>query len=200
MNPLSSVDIYGNWATIFLPIEADERINFEKLGHQIDLLISMKLNGIYSNGTAAEFYNQTEEEFDKINFLLAEKCNAVNQRFQIGCNHSSPKLSLERVRRSVELKPGAIQIVLPDWFPPSFNEILHFLEMIAKAADHVPLILYNPPHAKVRLLPKDYHRIKEIGLPLAGCKTAGGDEAWYAEMKMIPDFSVFVQNTRYNRT
>ena len=50
-----------------LPIEADYRINFEKLSHQLDRLIEMKVHGIYSNGTAAEFFTQAEEEFDRVN-------------------------------------------------------------------------------------------------------------------------------------
>ena len=196
MKPLQSHEIYGNWTTIFLPIEADDSINYEKLAEQIDLLISFGVNGIYSNGTAAEFYNQTEDEFDKVNFLLAQKCNAAGQPFQIGCNHTSPKLSLERLRRAVQLQPSAIQVILPDWFPPSFPEIIAFLELMAKEAGDIQLILYNPPHAKIKLLPADYQKIKDTGIPLAGCKTSGGNDEWYSEMKRIPDFSVFVPGSR----
>jgi 4-hydroxy-tetrahydrodipicolinate synthase len=196
MKALSSNEIYGNWATIFLPVEEDESIHYQKLSDQIDLLISMGVNGIYSNGTAGEFHNQTEEEFDTISYLLAEKCNASGQAFQIGCNHMSPKISLERLRRVVPLKPGAIQVILPDWFPPSFPEIIKFLEVLAKEAGDIGLVLYNPPHAKMKLVPADYRSIKEAGIPLVGCKTAGGDENWYAEMKRIPDFSVFVPGSR----
>lgn len=196
MNALRSEEIYGNWATIFLPIEKDESIHYGKLSEQIDLLLSMNVNGIYSNGTAAEFYNQTEEEFDRINELLSEKCNAAGQPFQIGCNHMSPKISLERIKRAVQLKPGAIQVILPDWFPPSMPEIIHFLEGVATAAGEIGIVLYNPPHAKVKLIPAGYKEIKEAGIPLVGCKTAGGDANWYAEMKSIDNFSVFVPGSQ----
>ncbi|GAA4749718.1 dihydrodipicolinate synthase family protein [Flavisolibacter ginsenosidimutans] len=196
MKPLKSTEIIGNWATIFLPIEEDESINYTKLSDQIDRLISMRPNGIYSNGTAAEFYNQTEDEFDAVNGLLAEKCNAAGQPFQIGCNHMSPKISLERLRRAVQLKPGAIQVILPDWFPPSFTEMLRFLERMAREAGDVGLVIYNPPHAKRKLLPEEYRKIKTEGIPVVGCKTAGGDEQWYAEMNGISDFSVFIPGSR----
>ena len=196
MKPLKTGEIFGNWVTVFLPIEDDESINYEKLSHQIDLLISMEVNGIYSNGTAGEFYNQTEEEFDKINSLLAGKCNAAGQPFQIGCNHMSPKLSLERIRRAVQLRPGAIQVILPDWFPPSFSEIIKFLSLVCEAAGEIGIVLYNPPHAKIKLSPRDYQNIKAMGIPIVGCKTAGGDEVWYEEMKKINDFSVFVPGSR----
>jgi dihydrodipicolinate synthase/N-acetylneuraminate lyase len=133
MKPLKSTEIRGNWATLLLPVEEDDSINFEKLASTIDTLISMKVSGIYSNGTAGEFYNLTEDEFDKISELLAGKCNAAGIPFQIGCSHMSPKISLERLKRAVALKPSAIQVILPDWFPPNLPEIIDFLNVMTVA-------------------------------------------------------------------
>jgi 4-hydroxy-tetrahydrodipicolinate synthase len=54
-------------------------------------------------------------------------------------------------------------------------------------------VLYNPPHAKVRLTPEDFREIADAGIPLVGCKVAGGDERWYASMKAkVPELSIFV--------
>lgn len=197
MLPLKSNEIYGNWSTLLLPIEEDESINYGKLSRQIDQLIAMKVNGIYSNGTAAEFYNQTEEEFDKISVLLSEKCNSAGMPFQIGCNHMSPKLSLERLTRTVALAPGAIQVILPDWFPPTMPEIISYLRIMTEAADGIGLVLYNPPHAKRKLSPQDFYQIKNAGIDLVGCKLPGGDEKWYAEMKeLVADLSLFIPGNR----
>jgi 4-hydroxy-tetrahydrodipicolinate synthase len=197
MRPLTSNEIYGNWATLLLPVERDESINYEKLSRQIDQLISMKVNGIYSNGTAGEFYNQTEEEFDEISMLLSEKCNKAAMPFQIGCNHMSPKLSLERLKRIVRLAPGAIQVILPDWFPPTMPEIISYLRVMTEAANGIGLVLYNPPHAKKKLSPQDFYEIKKAGIALVGCKLAAGDEKWYAEMKeLVPDLSLFTPGNR----
>lgn len=197
MIPLTSDQIYGNWSTILLPINNDESIDYTKLSNEIDILISMKVNGIYSNGTAGEFYNQTEEEFDRISELLAEKCNTANMPFQIGCNHMSPKLSLERLMRIKALKPGAIQVILPDWFPPTMDEIISFLVTMSEAAGPIGLVLYNPPHSKKKLTPEDFYEIKKAGISLAGCKVAAGDENWYATMKrLVPELSLFVSGNR----
>lgn len=193
MNPLKSNQIYGNWATILLPIDKDDCIDYIKLAEEIDSLISMGVNGIYSNGTAGEFYNQTEEEFDKISQLLADKCNAAGMPFQIGCCHMSPKLSLEKLKRTVSLMPGAIQVILPDWFPPTMDEVISFLFTMAEVADPIGLVLYNPPHSKKKLNPEDYYKIKNAGIPLVGCKVAAGDSNWYATMKdLVPELSLFV--------
>ena len=193
MTPLTADEIYGNWATLLLPLNEDDSINYEQLEHEIDVLISCSVNGIYSNGTAGEFYNQTEEEFDEIQRLLASKCNAAGMPFQIGCSHMSPQISLERVKRSKKLLPSAIQIILPDWFVPSMSEIIHFLKRMADAADPVGLVLYNPPHVKRKLSPEDFAQILNAGIPLVGCKVPGGDEQWYHEMKNLSrPFSVFI--------
>lgn len=193
MTPLKGNEIYGNWASLLLPVEKDDGINYSKLADEIDILIAMEVNGIYSNGTACEFYNQTEDEFDKINELLADKCNASGMPFQIGCSHMSPIISLERLRRVVQLKPGAVQVILPDWFPPVMPEILHYLERLAETAAPIGIVLYNPPHAKKKLKPEDFHQIKEAGISLAGCKVSGGDKNWYAAMKRLnPELSLFV--------
>lgn len=193
MIPLQSHEIRGNWATLLLPVNADESISLPRLADEIDLLIAMKVDGIYSNGTAGEFYNQTEQEFDAVNTLLAEKCNKAGMPFQIGCSHMSPQLSLERLKRSIVLQPSAIQVIPPDWFPPTMAEIIVFLRVMQDAACPVPLILYNPPHAKKRLTPADFKAIHEAGITLAGCKLPGGDAAWYREMlDLNPGLSVFI--------
>lgn len=193
MKVLSAKEIYGNWATLLLPLNNDDSINYTQLEQEIDTLIAYKVDGIYSNGTAGEFYNQTEEEFDKVNTLLADKCNAAGMPFQIGCSHMSPEISRQRVRRAKALQPSAIQIILPDWFVPTMPEIIGYLKVMAEEAAPIGLVLYNPPHSKKKLQPQDWKEILEAGIPLVGCKVPGGDEQWYEDMKQLPaPFSVFI--------
>jgi len=193
MNPLQRKEIYGTWATLLLPVLENESIDYTKLSASIDILLASGVNGIYSNGTAGEFYNQTEGEFDTISALLADKCSRANMPFQIGCCHMSPLLSLERLKRIKALEPGAIQVILPDWFPPTMNEVIHYLKVMEEAAGSIGLVLYNPPHAKKKLSPQDFYDIQQSGVELAGCKVSGGDEQWYAAMKqLVPQLSLFV--------
>ena len=193
MDPLKSTGIQGNWATLLLPIQADDSIDGGCLAQEIDRLISFGVDGIYSNSTAGEFYNQTEDEFDMISRLLAERCNRANMPFQIGVSHMSPVISLARLKRVVALKPGAVQVILPDWFPVTNEEAVSFLQTLAEHAEGIGLVLYNPPHAKRRLLPQDFAAIKRAVPSLDGLKVAGGDSGWFAEMRrLLPDVSVFV--------
>lgn len=193
MLPLNGHSIRGSWATLLMPVNTDQTFDYSLLDEEIEVLISMEVSGIYSNGTASEFYTQTEAEFDRISEMLAMKCNRAEMPFQIGCSHMSPQVSLERVMRVTALRPSAIQVILPDWYPPTIEECIDFLAVMVEAAQPVGLVLYNPPHAKVRLQPADFAKLKQSGIPLAGCKLAGGDEAWYTEMKAAcPDMALFV--------
>ena len=193
MKALTAREIRGNWATLISVWNEDESPDYGRLAAEIDALIAAGVDGIYSNGTAGEFHCQTEEEFDRIAELLASRCEAASMPFQIGVSHMSAQISLGRLRRSVHLAPGAFQVILPDWFPVTRPEALDFLQTMAANAGGIGLVLYNPPHAKRVWSPAEIGYLAERVPALVGLKTAGGDEAWYAEMRLhLSGISVFV--------
>lgn len=193
MNTPTSNELKGIWASIQLPILPDNKIDFDALQEEIEYLTSTSIHGLYSNGTAAEFYNQTEEEFDRIHEILATICNNAHRPFQIGASHMSPIISLERVKRSKNLNPFAIQIILPHWMKLNSNEILAYLDHMVAAADPVPIVLYNPGHAQTVLTPAEFQRISDRYDQIIGIKTGAGDSGWYEECRSLqPGLSVFV--------
>ena len=193
MGTLTRSALRGNWGTLLLPIGPDDAIRWDALAHEVDTLIAAGVDGIYSNGTAGEFHNQTEDEFDRIQQLLAERCSAAGTPFQIGASHPSPVISLERVRRCVPLRPAAFQVVLPDWVAVGEEEQDRFLDGIAESAGGIPLVLYNPPHAKTVLIPERLGVIASRHPAVIGVKVAGGDADWYRRMEWSRGgFSVFV--------
>lgn len=193
MRALTASEITGNWATLLLPINPDESIDYDRLAAEIDVLTGCGVDGIYSNGTAGEFYTQSEDEFDRVSALLAARCEEAGVPFQIGASHPSAQISLARIRRAAALKPSAIQVILADWFPLTDDEAMACLARMAEAAAPIGLVLYNPPHAKRVLRPETYACLK-AGVPgLVGMKVADGDEAWYAAMRQhAAGLSIFV--------
>jgi len=193
MEKLTAATLKGNWATLLLPINPDNTINFKQLAGEIDSLITAGVDGIYSNGTAGEFHNQTEVEFDKINQLLAVKCHMAGMRFQIGASHPSPIISLERVKRSTVLKPDALQVILPDWVAANAEEQVIFLQEIAANSNNIPLVLYNPPHAKTVLTVDDLQQLVNAVPQVIGVKLLSRDEQWMADMQQLAQqIAVFV--------
>jgi len=125
--------------------------------------------------------------------LVAEQCERAGTAFQIGACQVSPQLTLERIRRAREFKPGAIQVTLPDWWKPNDDEIVATLTKYAAMAAPVGLILYNPPHAKRVLSPEEFGRLKAAVPEIVGVKVAGGDARWYERMRAeMKSLSVFV--------
>lgn len=193
MLPLSASNIVGNWATVLLPINADDSIDWGGVETQLGALLEAGVNGIYTNGTTGEFWSQTDAEFDRLNCLVAERCEQAGVPFQIGACHVSPQFTLERAGRARRLNPGAIQVTLPDWWRPNDEEIIDAMERFAEAAAPVGLVLYNPPHAKRVLSPKDFARLKKAVPQIVGVKVAGGDEQWFEQMRAeMKGLSVFV--------
>ena len=193
MKPLAAHEIRGNWATLLSVWNDDGSLDLGRIGVEIDALIDAGVDGIYSNGTAGEFHAQTEDEFEAISRLLAEKCHAANMNFQIGVSHMSAQISRERLRRAVDLAPGAVQVILPDWFPVTEEEAYAFLAGMESVSGGIGMVLYNPPHTKRVLEPAEVGRLADRVPSLVGLKTAGGDDAWYAAMReRLSGLSVFV--------
>ncbi len=193
MKPLCSATTFGNWATLLLPINRDDSIDYQLLSDEIDCFVEARVNGVYSNGSAGEFYSQDEDEFDRISALLAGRCGAAGIPFQIGACHTSPQITRARIRRAKALQPGAFQVILPDWFPPTFIEIVECLSLLAAEAAPVPLIVYNPPHAKRHLSPVEWANLIDCVPAIVGMKVPGGDASWYAAMApVMKRVSVFI--------
>jgi dihydrodipicolinate synthase/N-acetylneuraminate lyase len=185
--------IQGTWGTLLLPLADDDSICWTRLTEQVDAYIAAGVAGIYSNGTACEFHTQTEDEFDRLHQILAERCARAGVPWQAGASHMSAQTSRERARRVAPLRPRAIQVVLPDWFPVTNVEAIRFLSGVAEAAAPVPLVLYNPPHAKRSLAPADFGELARAVPALAGVKVPHSAPDWCREFRRAcPGLSLFV--------
>lgn len=69
--------------------------------------------------------------------------------------------------------------------------MLDFLRRTADTAGDVPLVLYNPPHAKTTVGPELLRELASAVPSLIGLKTAGGDKAWF-EQTTTSGLSIFV--------
>ena len=180
--PLDAGTLRGTWATVLLPIDTRDHIDWSALEEQVRLLAASGVDGVYTNGSAGEFWAQTEAEFDRLSEVVAGICGPAGVPFQIGAAHPGPAVALDRLRRARDAGPGAIQVTLPDWFPPSDAEVVTYLRRMAAEAAPVPLVLYNPPHAKRVLDPAGLARVVAAVPEIAGLKVADGDASWYADM------------------
>lgn len=173
----------GVWATALVPWTRDDAVDLVRLRDQLETIAASGVDGVYAHGTAGEFHSLSMQEHLAISELVAEVCRQARLPFQIGANHMSAQSGLERARVAAELGPLAVQVTLPDWLPLSSEEVTRFLEVVAEATSPVPLVLYNPPHAKTPLSPRQLGALAVRIPSLQGVKVADGDDYWYAEMR-----------------
>ena len=74
----------GIWGTILLPVDKHDQIDWGALAEELEVLTASDLAGIYANGTAGEFHNQTEAEYERLVGLVAQQAQAAGMPFQIG--------------------------------------------------------------------------------------------------------------------
>lgn len=189
----------GTWGTVLLPIGADDTIDFGALNEELSVLASAGLAGVYTCGTAGEFYTLDEAEFDRLSQLVANRFSEAGVPFQIGASHMSAQVCLSRIERARALQPRAIQVILPDWLPLSRAEAKATLERMAQAADPVPLVLYNPPHAKTVLRASDIAELAATIPTLAGVKVAGSEDFYRALHDAVPRLALFVPGHELGR-
>ena len=182
---LDRATLRGVWGTVLLPLDPDGHIDVRRLRAELDVLTAAGLDGIYAHGTAGEFHELAEDEYDLVSTVVAEHAAAAGVPFQLGAGHMSARLSLDRIRRAARLRPGAIQVILPDWAPLSPEEVVTALAGLAAAAGDIPLVLYNPPHAKTQLGPAALLGLADAVPQLIGIKVAGGDPDWYRAMRPV---------------
>lgn len=198
MKPLSSETLRGTWTTLLLPVAPDDTIDIAQLDAQLEFLCRSGIGGVYAHGSAGEFYALNETEFDRINELLTAHCETAGMPFQIGACHLHPREALARVRRAAALKPGAIQVILPDWVTVNTDEAIDFVTRVADAAGSVPLVIYNPKHAKRAFAPMEFAALKIAVPSIIGIKVSKEDPAWYAEMRRLePGLAMFAPGPRY---
>ncbi|WP_265519135.1 dihydrodipicolinate synthase family protein [Nitratireductor luteus] len=183
----------GIWAAVLLPVSAQGEIDWGALAEEISILCEGPVDGLYTNGTAGEFHSQTEAEYERLTALMAEIAGKAGKPFQIGVNHTNARIARARLSGLGPLRPTGAQIILPDWWPPGDAEVARFIDGMHAAAGDVPLILYNPPHAKKRLTLAQIAGLRALAPGLIGAKLPGGDAQWHAERRrLLPEFSVFV--------
>lgn len=194
----SSGDIRGVWGTVLLDVSLSGNIHYDAIGRHIAAFARAGLDGVYCNGTATEFHCQTEDQFRRVAEATVVAAREARLPVQVGASHPLAQGGLNRLRIAAALAPDAIQVTLPDWTSVDLPTATRFLTACAETASGIPLVLYNPPHAKTVLSPGDLEKVAAEVPSLVGLKCAGGDRSWYAEMAPVLDrLSVFIPGHHY---
>jgi dihydrodipicolinate synthase/N-acetylneuraminate lyase len=184
---------HGTWGTVLIPWDDDDRIDERRLHRQLDVLTTAGLSGVYAHGTAGEFHELDDDEWDHINEIVVARCRDAGVPVQLGAGHMSFRVCTRRIAHAAAHRPDAIQVTLPDWLPVTTGEAIIAVEWMAETATGIPLVLYNPPHAKTVLGPPALAELSAAVPSLVAIKVGAGGPDWYAAMAPVMQrLAVFV--------
>jgi dihydrodipicolinate synthase/N-acetylneuraminate lyase len=160
---------------------------------QLDVLTTAGLSGVYAHGTAGEFHELDDDEWDHVNEIVVARSRDAGLPVQLGAGHMSFRTCTRRIARAARHRPDAIQVTLPDWLPVTTADATVAVKRMAHLAEGIPLVLYNPPHAKTVLGPPAWAELSAAVPSLVAIKVGAGGPEWYAQMAPVMErLAVFV--------
>ncbi|MFV0332460.1 MAG: dihydrodipicolinate synthase family protein [Tropicimonas sp.] len=195
---LSAQTLRGVWATVLLDVTEAGDIAMAAIARQVGASAAAGVDGVYCHGTATEVHSLTDAQALDVARETVRAAREAGLPVQVGATHPLAQGTLERIDAFAPLVPDAIQVTLPDWVPIDTATAIRFLQGCAARARGVPLVLYNPPHAKTVLTPAELADVVAAVPELIGLKTGAGDADWYAAMApLLARLSVFVPGHFY---
>lgn len=163
----------GSAIAIITPFDADNKINFAKLGEIIDDQIANGTDGIVICGTTGEGATLDHEEHtEAIRFTVEHTAGRVPVIAGTGSNDTNycVKLSNEAEKTGVD----GLLMVTPYYNKTSQEGLIKHYSYIAERVS-APIILYNvPSRTGVNIQPETYHELSKIERIVA-TKEASGD-------------------------
>jgi dihydrodipicolinate synthase/N-acetylneuraminate lyase len=193
INPTS---VRGIWPPLLLPWDKAWKLDWKRFDANLDRLIAAEPHGLYTLDTASEFFTLEFADWRTVARRFVRRCRQRRVQFPIGlgCTWTNQEGALRRICEARDLGVEIIHLSTPYWLPLNEAGVLTFLRAVQHEAGHLGMILYAPPHSKLRLTAALYRRIVAVAPCVIGTKTVGDDEA---EMKRLlrvrPAHSHFVQ-------
>jgi dihydrodipicolinate synthase/N-acetylneuraminate lyase len=154
----------GPWAG--LPVAWTETEEFDEQIYRGDVARCCEADvpGVYTGGTTGEFYAMEFAEFQAVARATVEECHSRSKPAMIGCSSTYTLGAQRRAAYAAEIGADAIQLALPFWMEVPGSCIVPFFQQVSKAANDLPLSVYETTRSKVTLT-LEQHRELSRALP-----------------------------------
>lgn len=145
----------GLIAATFTPMKPDGNINYDEIAVYADMIAQAPIEGVFVNGTTAEFASLTVEERK----LIFERwVKEARGRFKVICHVGATcqRDCMALASHAAENGAYAVGAIAPFFFKPStVNDLIKFFAPVAEAAGNLPFYYYNMPSMSGVNLPVD---------------------------------------------
>ncbi len=166
--------IKGVIPALVTPMNNDESLSREGMRRLIDGVIDAGVHGVFTCGTAGEFWAMSAEEKRQVYAWTVEfTCGRVPVYVGTSANSTAEAVSLSRSAETAGV--GCLSILTPGFIVPNEDEMFRHYAEIAEATQ-LPILLYNLPartgnRLSLSLIEKLHRRFPNI----VGIKDSSGD-------------------------
>ncbi|WP_294407407.1 4-hydroxy-tetrahydrodipicolinate synthase [uncultured Ruminococcus sp.] len=173
----------GAGVAIITPMNADDSINYDKLGELIDFNIDNGTDAIIICGTTGESATMTDDEhIECIRYAVEKTAHRVPVIAGTGSNHTEYAVNLSK--KAEELGADALLCVTPYYNKTSQAGLVAHFTAIAEAVE-LPIILYNvPSRTGVNILPETLKKLSAID-NIVAVKEASGNISQVAKVAAL---------------
>lgn len=145
--------LQGVIAAMLTPMrDAGARVDLEASTRLVSRLVDKGIHGVYVAGTTGEGLYLGSEEHGELARTVVKAARGVPVVVHVGALTTAGAVAL--ARQAVQAEATAVAAIPPPYYSLTREELLVHFTAIAKAAEPLPLYLYNiPSHARNELSP-----------------------------------------------
>ena len=162
----------GVIAAMLTPMTNDGlRVDPEAAGRLTTWLVEKGIHGLYIAGTTGEGLYLSPEEHRELVRAVVKAAKGIPVVAHVGALTTAQAVTLARQA----VQAGATAVAPPPYYSLSRVELLGYFTAIARAAEPLPLYLYNSPsHARNELPPRFVADLRQAIPSIAGIKDSSG--------------------------
>jgi 4-hydroxy-tetrahydrodipicolinate synthase len=171
------------------------RLDIEATSRLVSWLVDRGIHGLYIAGTTGEGLYLSPEEHRDLTRAVVKAARGVPVVAHVGALTTAQAVTL--ARQTVQAGATAVAAIPPPYYSLTREELLTYFTAIGKAAEPLPLYLYNiPSHARNDLTPALVKEIRQAVPNVAGIKDSSGFPGRISDLvrTLGPNFDVVCGN------
>jgi len=186
----------GIVAALLTPMrDGGARLDPEATSRLVSWLVDREIHGLYIAGTTGEGLYLSPEEHRDLTRAVVKAARGVPVVAHVGALTTAQAVTL--ARQTVQAAATAVAAIPPPYYSLTREELLTYFTAIGKAAEPLPLYLYNiPSHARNDLTPALVKEIRQAVPNVAGIKDSSGFPGRISDLvrTLGPNFDVVCGN------
>jgi len=188
--------LHGVIAALLTPMrDAGTRVDVDAATRLVSRLVDWGIHGLYVAGTTGEGLYLSPKEHREVSETVVKAARGVPVVVHVGALTTAEAVAL--ARQAVQAEATAVAAIPPPYYSLTREEILMYFAAIAKAAEPLPLYLYNiPSHARNELSPAFVSECRRRIPSVRGIKDSSGAAGRISDLvkTLGPGFDVVCGN------